>query len=165
MELVFLVLDNMRLDNQVVSFSALKLVESVFVNCISELTLYVNKAVQQLGFPVGHYIKGNCDRANTRLQDFEDEVVKTMDLEQEDFTVSQFKKFKDEFDVFYYYYPKRLGQVLFVEAPFIFKPIWQVAKPLLRSYTSLVRFCPVETVRKEYFTEETLPASFREKTL
>ncbi|XP_073260840.1 uncharacterized protein [Populus alba] len=69
------------------------------------------------------------------------------------------------FDVFYYYYPKRLDQVLFVEAPFIFKPIWQVAKPLLRSYTSLVRFCPVETVRKEYFTEETLPASFREKTL
>ncbi|KAG6746043.1 hypothetical protein POTOM_050555 [Populus tomentosa] len=72
---------------------------------------------------------------------------------------------KISFDVFYYYYPKRLGQVLFVEAPFIFKPIWQVAKPLLRSYTSLVRFCPVETVRKEYFTEETLPASFREKTL
>ncbi|XP_024441984.1 uncharacterized protein LOC7453781 isoform X3 [Populus trichocarpa] len=69
------------------------------------------------------------------------------------------------FDVIYYYYPKRLGQVLFVEAPFIFKPIWQVAKPLLRSYTSLVRFCSVETVRKEYFTEETLPANFREKTL
>lgn len=69
------------------------------------------------------------------------------------------------FDVFYYYYPKRLGQVLFVEAPFIFKPIWQVAKPLLRSYTSLVRFCSVETVRKEYFTEETLPENFREKTL
>ncbi|KAB5525011.1 hypothetical protein DKX38_022760 [Salix brachista] len=70
-----------------------------------------------------------------------------------------------KFDVFYYYYPKRLGQVLFVEAPFIFKPIWQVAKPLLRSNASLVRFCSVETVRKEYFTEETLPASFREKTL
>ncbi|XP_011046186.1 PREDICTED: uncharacterized protein LOC105140859 isoform X2 [Populus euphratica] len=69
------------------------------------------------------------------------------------------------FDVFYYYYPKRLGQVLFVEAPFIFKPIWQAAKPLLRSYTSLVRFCSVETVRKEYFTEETLPANFREETL
>ncbi|KAJ6410241.1 hypothetical protein OIU84_007064 [Salix udensis] len=69
------------------------------------------------------------------------------------------------FDVFYYYYPKRLGQVLFVEAPFIFKPIWQVAKPLLRSNASLVRFCSVETVRKEYFTEETLPASFREKTI
>ena len=47
-----------------------------------------------------------------------------------------------QFDVFYYYYPKRLGQVLFVEAPFIFKPIWQVAKPLLRSNASLVcHFC------------------------
>jgi hypothetical protein len=61
MELVFLLLDNMRLDNQVVSFSALKLVESVFVNCISELTLYVNKAAQQLGFPVGHYNKVVAD--------------------------------------------------------------------------------------------------------
>ncbi|KAM7273271.1 hypothetical protein ACFE04_027935 [Oxalis oulophora] len=66
------------------------------------------------------------------------------------------------FDVFYYYYPKRLGQVLFVEAPFIFKPIWQLAKPLLKSYTSLVRFCDVETIRKEYFTEATLPVIFRD---
>lgn len=32
------------------------------------------------------------------MHDFEDEVVKTMDLEQEDFTVSQFKEFKDEVD-------------------------------------------------------------------
>ncbi|XP_050122984.1 phosphatidylinositol/phosphatidylcholine transfer protein SFH3-like isoform X3 [Malus sylvestris] len=66
------------------------------------------------------------------------------------------------FDVFYYYYPKRLGQVLFVGAPFIFKPIWQLAKPLLKSYSSLVRFCSVETVRKEYFTEATVPAKFRD---
>ncbi|KAB2609315.1 motile sperm domain-containing protein 2 [Pyrus ussuriensis x Pyrus communis] len=66
------------------------------------------------------------------------------------------------FDVFYYYYPKRLGEVLFMEAPFIFKPIWQLAKPLLKSYSSLVRFCSVETVRKEYFTEVTVPAKFRD---
>lgn len=65
------------------------------------------------------------------------------------------------FDVFYYYYPKRLGQVLFVDAPFVFKPIWQLAKPLLKSYASLVQFCSVETVRKEYFTEATVPASLR----
>lgn len=43
-----------------------------------------------------------------------------------------------QFDVLYYYYPKRLGQVLFVEAPFVFKPIWQLVKPLLKSYASLV---------------------------
>ncbi|XP_031105330.1 phosphatidylinositol transfer protein CSR1 isoform X1 [Ipomoea triloba] len=65
------------------------------------------------------------------------------------------------FDVFYYYYPRRLGEVLFVEAPFIFQPVWQLAKPMLKSYASLVRFCSVAEVRKEYFTEETIPASFR----
>ncbi|XP_063948688.1 phosphatidylinositol/phosphatidylcholine transfer protein SFH3 isoform X2 [Daucus carota subsp. sativus] len=65
------------------------------------------------------------------------------------------------FDVFYYYYPKRLGQVLFVEAPFVFKPIWQLVKPMLKSYASLVRFCSVDEVRKEYFTEATIPATFR----
>ncbi|KAK2993209.1 hypothetical protein RJ640_005177 [Escallonia rubra] len=41
------------------------------------------------------------------------------------------------FDVFYSYYPRRLGQVLFVEAPFVFQPIWQLVKPLLTSYASL----------------------------
>ncbi|GMH21499.1 hypothetical protein Nepgr_023341 [Nepenthes gracilis] len=66
------------------------------------------------------------------------------------------------FDVFYYYYPKRLGEVLFVEAPLVFQPIWQLTKPLLKSYASLVRFCSVETLRKEYFTEDTLPANFRD---
>ncbi|EEF51962.1 CRAL-TRIO domain-containing protein C3H8.02 isoform X1 [Ricinus communis] len=66
------------------------------------------------------------------------------------------------FDVFYYYYPKRLGEVLFVDAPFIFKPIWQLTKPLLKSYASMVRFCSVDTVRKEYFTEETVPPDFRD---
>ncbi|KAB2013900.1 hypothetical protein ES319_D09G187800v1 [Gossypium barbadense] len=66
------------------------------------------------------------------------------------------------FDVFYYYYPKRLGDVLFVEAPFVFQPIWQLTKPLLKSYASMVKFCSTETVRKEYFTEETLPISFRD---
>ncbi|XP_024929577.3 phosphatidylinositol transfer protein CSR1 isoform X2 [Ziziphus jujuba] len=56
----------------------------------------------------------------------------------------------------------RLGQVLFVDAPFVFKPIWQLVKPLLKSYVSLVRFCSVETVRKEYFEGETVPANFRD---
>ncbi|XP_009763837.1 uncharacterized protein [Nicotiana sylvestris] len=65
------------------------------------------------------------------------------------------------FDVFYYYYPRRLGQVLFVDAPFVFKPLWQLVKPVLKSYASLVRFCSAKDVREEYFTEETVPASFR----
>ncbi|XP_073144686.1 uncharacterized protein [Henckelia pumila] len=56
-----------------------------------------------------------------------------------------------QFDTFYCYYPKRLGQVLFVDAPFIFKPFWQLIKPLLKSYASLVKFCSADDVRKEYF--------------
>lgn len=43
-----------------------------------------------------------------------------------------------QFDVFYYYYPKRLGEVLFVEAPLLFIPIWELTKPLLKSYASMV---------------------------
>ncbi|CAN8251823.1 unnamed protein product [Cochlearia groenlandica] len=65
------------------------------------------------------------------------------------------------FDVFYYYYPSRLDEVLFVDAPFIFQPIWQFIKPVVKSYASLVKFCSAETVRKEYFTEETTPSNFR----
>ncbi|XP_055828046.1 uncharacterized protein LOC129896217 isoform X3 [Solanum dulcamara] len=65
------------------------------------------------------------------------------------------------FDVFYYYYPRRLSQVLFVDAPFVFKPLWQLVKPMLKQYSSLVRFCSAKEVREEYFTEDTLPASFR----
>ncbi|KAL2492591.1 Sec14p-like phosphatidylinositol transfer family protein [Abeliophyllum distichum] len=63
-------------------------------------------------------------------------------------------------DAFYCYYPRRLGQVLLVEAPFVFKPVWQLVKPLLKSSPSLVRFCSVETIREEYFAEDTIPASF-----
>ncbi|XP_073297089.1 uncharacterized protein [Primulina huaijiensis] len=66
------------------------------------------------------------------------------------------------FDAFYCYYPRRLGQVLFVDAPFIFKPVWQLIKPLLKSYASLVKFCSADDVRKEYFAEDKVPANFRD---
>ncbi|CAM8933812.1 hypothetical protein QQ045_015054 [Rhodiola kirilowii] len=66
------------------------------------------------------------------------------------------------FDIFYYYYPKRLSQVLFVEAPFIFKQLWKITKPLLGSHASLVRFCSVQTVREEYFTDDTVPTIFKD---
>lgn len=65
------------------------------------------------------------------------------------------------FDLFYYYYPRRLGEALLVDAPFIFKPIWQMCKPMLKSYASLVKFCSAKTVRDEYFTDETVPPNFR----
>lgn len=41
--------------------------------------------------------------------------------------------------MFFKYYPKRLGQVLFVDAPFIFQPGWSMIKPLVGKYAALVR--------------------------
>ncbi len=65
-------------------------------------------------------------------------------------------------EVFFTYYPKRLGQVLFVQAPWVFRPGWVMVKPLLRKYAKLVRFVTVDELQSEYFTPETLPADFRE---
>ncbi|KAF5732168.1 SEC14 cytosolic factor family protein [Tripterygium wilfordii] len=101
------------------------------------------------------------EKALSKLPDGKEEMLAIVDLrgfgtENADLNFITFM-----FDVLYSYYPKRLGDVLFVEAPFIFEPIWLLAKPLLKSYASLVKFCSVEDVRKEYFTEATIPANFR----
>ncbi|XP_034673848.1 CRAL-TRIO domain-containing protein C365.01 isoform X3 [Vitis riparia] len=102
------------------------------------------------------------EKALSKLPAGKEEILGIIDLRGFGTENADLKFLTFLFDVFYYYYPRRLGQVLFVEAPFVFKPIWQLVKPLLKSYASLARFCSMETVRKEYFTEETFPASFRD---
>lgn len=101
------------------------------------------------------------EKALSRLPEGRNDILTIIDLRGFGTKNADLKFVTFLFDVFYYYYPKRLGQVLFVEAPFVFKPIWQLVKPMLKSYAYLVRFCSVEEVRKEYFTEATIPASFR----
>ena len=39
---------------------------------------------------------------------------------------------------FFELYPKRVGQVLMVEAPWVFGPAWEVIRPLMRKYAALV---------------------------
>ncbi|XP_059642380.1 phosphatidylinositol transfer protein CSR1 [Cornus florida] len=102
------------------------------------------------------------EKALSRIPAGKEEILGIFDLRGFGIENADLKFLTFLFDVFYYYYPKRLGQVLFVDSPFVFKPIWKLAKPLLKSYASLVKFCSVETVRKEYFTEATLPACFRD---
>lgn len=58
-----------------------------------------------------------------------------------------------QIDLFFKYYPKRLGQVLFVDAPFVFQPGWAMIKPWVGKYAALVRYflyiirlCIYETV-------------------
>ena len=48
------------------------------------------------------------------------------------------------------YYPKRISQVLLVDAPLAFQPMWQVVKPLLGKYAGLVRFVKAAEVAR-YF--------------
>lgn len=66
-------------------------------------------------------------------------------------------------DIFFSYYPKRLSQVLFVDAPWVFKPGWEIVRPLLKKYAALVRFVSADEVRREYFTAESAPEDFQQK--
>ncbi|XP_074316808.1 uncharacterized protein LOC141653066 [Silene latifolia] len=102
------------------------------------------------------------EKALSKLPEGKEDILGIVDLRGYGLANADLKFLTFLFDVFYYYYPKRLGQVLFVDAPFVFNPIWQLAKPLLKQYASLVRFCSVKTVREEYFTEDNLPATFRD---
>lgn len=54
-----------------------------------------------------------------------------------------------------------LQQVLFVDAPWIFQPGWEVVKPWLKKYSALVRFVKRDQLLLEYFTPETAPAHFK----
>lgn len=51
------------------------------------------------------------------------------------------------------YFPKRVSEVLFIEAPFVFRPVWSVVKPWLGKYSSLARFVTVEEANA-YFAED-----------
>ncbi|XP_078149327.1 sec14p-like phosphatidylinositol transfer family protein isoform X1 [Carex rostrata] len=102
------------------------------------------------------------ERALSKLPPGSENILGIFDLRGFNIENGDFQFLKFLIDVFYYYYPKRLSQVLFVDAPFVFKPMWQLVRPLLKSYASLVRFCDAETVRKEYFTAHTIPPDFRD---
>ena len=60
-------------------------------------------------------------------------------------------------DIFFTYYPKRLGQVLMLDAPWIFQPGWAVVKPWLGKYAGLVRFVKADELQSDFFTEDTFP--------
>ncbi|CAI9112642.1 OLC1v1013113C1 [Oldenlandia corymbosa var. corymbosa] len=101
------------------------------------------------------------EKALSKLPDGKEQILGIIDLHGFSTENADLKFLSFLFDVFYYYYPRRLGEVLFVDAPFIFKPIWQLVKPMLRSYASLVKFCSAKTAINTYFTLETVPPSLR----
>lgn len=66
-----------------------------------------------------------------------------------------------QIEAFFEYYPKRVGQVLFVDAPWVFGPAWEVIRPLMRKYAALVRFVSIKELEGEFFTPDTLPPGFK----
>jgi hypothetical protein len=51
------------------------------------------------------------------------------------------------------YFPKRISQVLLIEPPWVFTPVWQIIKPLMGKYASLVKQTKAKEA-KEYFADE-----------
>lgn len=97
-----------------------------------------------------------------RLPDGKDTFITIYDLRRFGTANADLQFIKYLIDLFFVYHPKRLGQSLLVDAPWVFQPVWQIVKPLLRKYASLVRFVKTSQVRDEYFTDQTVPPEFRE---
>lgn len=52
-------------------------------------------------------------------------------------------------DLFFVYYPRRIGVVYFVNVPFFFNAVWSAIAPSLSKYASLVRFEDSGSVLRE----------------
>ena len=50
------------------------------------------------------------------------------------------------------YFPKRISQVLLIEPPWVFTPVWQIIKPLMGKYAALVKQVKASEA-KAYFKE------------
>jgi len=96
-----------------------------------------------------------------QLPDDVDTFITIFDLRRFGASNADLQFVKYMVDLFFVYHPKRLGQSLLVDAPWIFKPVWQFVKPLLRKYAALVRFVNVSQVGQEYFTDQTVPREFK----
>ncbi|KAL7153512.1 hypothetical protein ABFS83_04G173900 [Erythranthe nasuta] len=101
------------------------------------------------------------EKALSKLPSGNQEILAVIDLRGFRTQNADIKFLTFVFDALYYYYPRRLSQVLFVDAPFIYRPVWELIKPLVKSYASLVRFCSAKTVKEEYFAADTVPPNFK----
>lgn len=66
-----------------------------------------------------------------------------------------------QIDVFFQYYPKRLSQLLLVDAPWVFRPLWAAVKPAMGKYSQLATFVSKDELCPMYFDRDTLPESLR----
>ncbi|MEW5315638.1 MAG: hypothetical protein WDW38_007052 [Sanguina aurantia] len=100
------------------------------------------------------------DDAISRLPAGGEQILGIFDLRDFSLQNADFEFAAFMVDAFFEYYPRRVGQVLMVEAPWVFTPAWEVIKPLLRKYKALVRFVSVSELKGEFFTPSTAPPDF-----
>ena len=93
----------------------------------------VDEALERMGCGYGDHnsITASSSSAETLLCvfDLRNFTMKNADIEFVKFFI------KCIFD----YFPKRISQVLLIEPPWVFTPVWQIVKPLMGKYASLVR--------------------------
>ncbi|KAM7510877.1 hypothetical protein LguiB_009752 [Lonicera macranthoides] len=77
------------------------------------------------------------EKATSKLPDGKEQIHGIMDLRAFGTKNADLKFVTFLFDALYYYYPRQLAEVLFVDAPFVYKPLWQLIQPFLKSYDSL----------------------------
>ena len=63
--------------------------------------------------------------------------------------------------MFFNFYPKRISQVLLVDAPWVFRPIWAAVRPALGKYAKIVTFVSQADLCPTYFLPDTLPDAFK----
>lgn len=54
------------------------------------------------------------------------------------------------------YFPKRISQVLLIEPPWVFTPVWQIVKPLMGKYAALVKQVKAKDAKAYFDPESTL---------
>ena len=54
------------------------------------------------------------------------------------------------------YFHKRISQVLLIEPPWVFTPVWQIVKPLMGKYAALVKQVKAKDAKAYFDPESTL---------
>lgn len=100
------------------------------------------------------------EQAISEMADGGEQFLGIFDLRGFSLSNADFDFAKFMIDAFFNYYPRRVGQILFVDAPWIFRPAWDATKPLMRKYAAMVSFVKKEELARDYFTPDTLPPDF-----
>jgi len=105
-------------------------------------------------------IKSVLDELIEGLPDDSETILVVFDLRGFAFQNADLSLVDYLINVFFNYYPRRLDQVLFVEAPLIFRPTWAFVKPLLGQYSRIVSFVSRTQVRSYFNSQKETPNNF-----